>query len=158
MPKGTKNPNPRGRKNGNGAKTKTKEQTADGAAVEFKANDRAKVIRDCAKAFRAINAQRQSLNEEAADIRERLKDCGIDVPSFQAALRISDKETEARDTFLGGLQESLDAMGLGGQLDFISAMEKVDAAEDKPDTFEEDAPKAASPSKPAFLQEPAGNA
>ena len=72
-----------------------------------------------------LQGERKELNEQAGDIRTRLKDSLIHVPSFMAALRIEDmSDDEARDAYLEGLRESFEALGVGGQLSMFGGPAK----------------------------------
>ena len=179
MPKGKSNPNPRGRKNGNGAKTKTEKETAgrrepradERSAAGGNANDLKKIRREVHAELKRIEATRQALNEEASDARERLKNAGIHVKPFMEARRIvmMDDNT-ARDLHIDELHQSMDDLGIGGQRDWVADLRKLEdqqeadkiervenalADDQDGDDFQEDPPKS---TKPAFLQEPAGNA
>lgn len=109
-----------------------REGTAAGDAAKHSAKDRSVIIQECAASMRRIQDERATLNEDAGGIRQRLKDAGIDVKSFMAALRLSDMEdAEARDTFLDGLRESAAALGIGETLDWVEEAAKARAAEAK---------------------------
>ena len=72
-----------------------------------------------------IQADRKVLNEQAGDIRTRLKDSSIHVPSFMAALSIKEMgDDEARDAYLDGLRESFEALGVGAQLSMFDGPAK----------------------------------
>ena len=78
---------------------------------------RAQIITECAVELVIIQAERKILNERSGDIRTRLKDSLIHVPSFMAAMRIKEMDgDEARDAHLDGLRESFEALGIGAQL------------------------------------------
>jgi uncharacterized protein (UPF0335 family) len=96
---------------------------AEGTRTETDPAARAKVIQGCAEEMRRIQATRAELNEAAGDIRQKLKDCGIDVKSWMAALRIVDMDEDAaRDTYLDGFREAYEALAGGGQMDWIDAV------------------------------------
>ena len=102
-------------------------KTDDEAPVEHNSKARKQIIRECADEMRGIKAQRKELSEQASDIRERLRNAGIDVKSFEAALRLVDMDdSEARNVFMDGLSEAWEAIGIGGQLDWIDAAEKAE--------------------------------
>lgn len=103
----------------------------DGPTKGHNVADRTKVMSECAHRMREIQKQRQSLNEDAGGVRERLKDNGIDVKSFMAALRLADMEdTSARDTYIDGLREAMEVLGVGTQLDMFGEHKAADDAED----------------------------
>ena len=72
-----------------------------------------------------LQGERKELNEQAGDIRTRLKDSSIHVPSFMAAMRIKEMgDDEAREAYLEGLRESFEALGVGGQLSMFDGSAK----------------------------------
>ena len=74
------------------------------------------IIAECAAEMTRIQNERTALNDLAGEIRTRLKDSSIDVPSFMAALRIREMgDDEARTAYLDGLRESFEALGVGAQ-------------------------------------------
>lgn len=91
--------------------------TAEAAhPTNHNAADRSKVMTECATEMRRIKDSRSELNKQAGDIRQRLRDNGIDVKSWEAALRLADMEDDgARDTYLDGLREAFQALGVGAQ-------------------------------------------
>lgn len=107
----------------------------NGPSIEHNSKERAKIISECGTQMKSIMSQRKDLNEEASEIRERLRDNGIDVKSFMAALRLSEMDdTNARDNYLDGLKESFRALGMGGQLDWVDQV--TDLGGDSGDTEE----------------------
>jgi uncharacterized protein (UPF0335 family) len=123
-------------KKGKGAKSTAPKTEKPPATHNAKALD--DIRRECAVRMREINSERKDLNEDATAIRERLRDNGIDVKGFMAALRLADMEdVPARDTYLDELRLSMSALGLGQQGDLFQA--------DKGPTPD------AEPKKPAFL-------
>lgn len=89
----------------------------EGNGIEHNSASRKKIMSECAHQMREIKSQRAELNEQASDIRSRLRDNGIDVKSFEAALRLADMEDEgARDVYIDGLREAFAALGIGQQL------------------------------------------
>ena len=86
---------------------------------------RTNIQQECATEMRRIKATRKELNEQAGDIRKRLRDVDINVKAWEAALRISDMEdVEARDAYMDGLRESFEALGVGQQMDWVAAQEQ----------------------------------
>lgn len=77
------------------------------------------VIDECATRMLEIKASRAELNEDAADIRERLSDAGIKPAAFAYALRLKEMEQEARDEYMDGLKSCFEAMSIGVQLSFL---------------------------------------
>lgn len=92
----------------------------DEGGYESNAQARDVIIQECASSMRDIKRQRAELNEEAAGIRERLKNAGINKAAFEAALRIADMDDDAaRDDYLDGLRENFRAMGIGFQAEMF---------------------------------------
>lgn len=88
---------------------------ADSANKQHNVKEINKVIRECATEMTRIKAARQELNEQAGDIRERLRDAGVEVSSFNFALRVRDMEDEARANYIDWLRVSFEALGVGAQ-------------------------------------------
>lgn len=118
--------------------------SAETQAAQHNAGMRKDIMRDCAQSMRRIIAQRKELNEEAGDIRKRLRDCDINVKAWEAALRLSDMDDdEARNSYLDGLREAFEAIGTGQMVSMFSD-EEMGAAVRK--------------GAPDYLSEPAGTA
>ena len=81
-----------------------------------------KIIRECAQQMRAIKAQRAELNEEAATIRERLKNAGVQTKAFEYALKVADMEAEAQASYTDSLRLAAEALSIGEQLDWVKAV------------------------------------
>ena len=93
-----------------------KDLKTDGAAPPPNADARADVMRECASDMEDIIEQRHAINQKAGKIRERLRECGHDVPSFMAALRLKGMEDDAaRDTYIEGLREAFLTLNIGTQ-------------------------------------------
>jgi hypothetical protein len=89
-----------------------------------------KIRRECAAGMREIIEQRKDLNEQAGDIRERLRDNGIDVKSFMAGLRLVDMEdVAARDNYIDGLRLTFEALGQGEMADMVDELQKQQEAD-----------------------------
>ena len=90
---------------------------SDRPTKDHNTKSRNKIITECAVEMTRIQTQRQALNEQAGDIRTRLRDSSIHVSSFMAALSIKEMgDDEARDAYLDGLSEAFEALGIGDQL------------------------------------------
>lgn len=74
-----------------------------------------KLITECAEQMLDIKAQRKELNEQAADVRERLRDAGVQTKPFEFALKLKEMEREGRNEYLDNLRLSFDALGIGSQ-------------------------------------------
>jgi hypothetical protein len=90
---------------------------ADDDQPNYVSNSEARtvIIQECAQGMKAIGNERAELNERAADIRERLRDAGIDVKSFMVALKLEAMEADDRTTYLENLREHMAALHIGEQ-------------------------------------------
>lgn len=100
-----------------------KQLNTESANEPAKTSNRNALIQECAQDMLEIKRQRAELNEQAADIRERLRDAGVQTRAFDYALRVQQMEQEARDEYMDSLRESFGALGIGGQLNFLDAAE-----------------------------------
>ena len=88
----------------------------EGAAnPEHNVADLKKLINECADGMTTIQKARADLNEDAGDIRKRLRDAGVEVKAFDAALRIRHMEAEARAQYTDSLQLAYEALSVGDQ-------------------------------------------
>lgn len=85
-----------------------------GTSAEHNVKARREIINECASQMLGIISERQELNERAGEIRERLKNAGIDNKAFMFALRVQQMGDD-RDTYLDGLRENFKALGIGQQ-------------------------------------------
>ncbi len=100
----------------------------------------ADIIKSVAGKMRDIQTKRKALSEQAAKQRERLKDAGVEKHAFGLVLRIADLEDEAaRQNYMDSLAECWGTLGVGGSLDWITAIESEDAGEPDEPTAPEDA-------------------
>ena len=83
--------------------------------ITHDAGTRARISMECATEMKAILAERGTLNERAGDIRQRLKDAGMDVKSWMVAIRLEAMGQDDRDAYLTNLQEHMAALGIGEQ-------------------------------------------
>lgn len=105
-------------------------------------NDLKKVIRECAKAMGEIKSERAEINERAGDIRERLRNAGVQTKAFDFACKVQEMEQEARDDYLDSLRINFDALGAGAQSEMFQEAKAVAGnGEDK-------APKAKRAARP----------
>lgn len=102
-----------------------KEAGQDNPAIGHNAADEARIRLECAQGLRQIKAERRALNEQAQEIRERLRNNNIDVKSLEAAIRILDmKDSNARDVYVDGLRLSFEALGYGEQASMLTVFDK----------------------------------
>ena len=95
----------------------------DGPTKGHNVADVNKLIRDCASSFLDIKKQRKELNEEAADIRERLRESGVQTKAFDFAVRVMEMEAEAQAEYLDNLRVNFEALGIGAQSEMFAAAE-----------------------------------
>lgn len=87
-----------------------------GAVDNMKTGDNAEardgIITECAEGLARIRATRRGLNEEAADIRKRVKDAEISTEAVDRGVRLLEREEEAREAYLEQEQLVFAALGL----------------------------------------------
>lgn len=76
-----------------------------------------KLIRNCASEMAVIKKERKELNERATEIRERLRESGVQPKAFDFACRVYEQEPEARNEYLDQLRVNFEALGIGLQAD-----------------------------------------
>ena len=89
--------------------------TEKSANKEHNVADIKKLVRDCASEMNRIDEERKELNEQAGDIRQRLKDAGVQVAAFNFSRRLDKMEAEARNEYLDSLRINMESMGIGSQ-------------------------------------------
>lgn len=94
---------------------KSKTKSDGGANKDHNVGDLKKLIAGCTQQMNGIDAERKELNERANDIREKLRNSGIQVAAFDFSRKLDKMETEARDDYLDSLRINMEAMGIGGQ-------------------------------------------
>ena len=87
----------------------------EGANKDHNVGDLKKLISECCGEMNGIDDERKELNERAGDIRQRLKDSGVQLPAFQFARKLFNMESEARSEYLDSLRINMEGMGIGGQ-------------------------------------------
>lgn len=92
-----------------------KKLTSESANREHNVADIKKLIADCAREMNGIDDERKELNERAGDIREKLRDSGVQVAAFNFSRKLDKMEAEARDEYLDSLRINMESMGIGGQ-------------------------------------------
>ena len=101
----------------------------DGPTKGHNVKELKKVIRECAQTMVRIKKERKELNEEAGDVRKRIKEHGIQPDSFDFAVKQLEREPEARKTYIDDINIAFEALGIGGQVDMIEAT-GADSADD----------------------------
>jgi len=77
-------------------------------------------IIDACNARQAIDEKRAELNDQAADIRDKLKNLGISGPAFNAAYARFKQEAHKRDIFDQEFAKCANAMGVEYQNDLFN--------------------------------------
>lgn len=90
--------------------------------------DLKKLIRDCARDMVEIKRERSELNERAGEIRQRLKDAGVQTAAFDFAVRVQQMEAEARNDYIDALRINFEALGVGESADMFAPMDETAAA------------------------------
>lgn len=91
------------------------DQGTNGANKAHNIADVSKLIRDCAREMIEIKEARKELNERAGEIRQRLRDSGVETKAFEFAVRVSEMEQEAKGNYIDWLRVSFEALGVGQQ-------------------------------------------
>lgn len=82
-----------------------------------------KLIRECASDMVEIKEARKDLNERAGEIRQRLKEAGVQTKAFDFAVRLREMEQEARDDYLDSLRVNFEALSIGQQGEMFAVAE-----------------------------------
>lgn len=118
----------------------SEQQQEDGPTIGHNVADLHKLIRNCASEMSQIKKERAALNERAGDIRDRLKESGVQTKAFEFALRLYEQEPEARAEYLDNLRLNFEALSIGAQSEmfpelkgeapgFVQDMAQPEAAE-----------------------------
>lgn len=107
------------------AKKLTPESENPSGNAGHNAKARAKTIRDAISCIVGLKAQRAAIQEQITEAKGKVKELGIKMAEFNVALRLYELEREDRDEALDQLRECFDALKIGEQLDFLSAMPPV---------------------------------
>lgn len=97
---------------------------------EARVSNRAETIRDACKQITELEGERKSIGEAIRAVKQTLVkgDLGMKIGDFNAALRLYKLEGDDRAEFFDTLRETFEALGIGGQLDFINALGDQPAA------------------------------
>lgn len=98
------------------------EQAPEGGNIA----DTNKLVRECAKAMDEIDEARKDLNEQAGDIRERLRDAGLNVKAFNDIRELMALEEEVRNSYLDARRVYMEALGDGEQGNMFDQAEAAD--------------------------------
>ncbi len=117
------------------SKKKLAERLDDDAPAQISNSAaRADTIRDAIRELASLEAERKSISEQIREIKQiKIKgELGLKIGDFNAAMRLYGLEGDARDTFFDTLRETFSALGVGAQLDWISAQERTKPTLDNP--------------------------
>lgn len=90
------------------------------ATAKHNVRGRQTAIRECSAQMADIKEERKGLNERASDVRERLRNLGIDPKAFDAGFRILGMEDEGQKQYLDSLKEVFDALPIGSQVSLFA--------------------------------------
>ncbi len=102
---------------------------AEGVNKDHNVADLNKLIAECRDGMIEINAERKELNGRAGDIRERLRNSGVQIAAFNFALKLHDMESEARNDYIDSLRLNMEAMSIGSQGLLFEESDAADAAD-----------------------------
>jgi hypothetical protein len=91
------------------------------------AKERAALIQDACRRITNLTEERAGLSQDISDIKNEIVKgkLGMKISDFNAALRLYNLEGDARDDMLSTVQECFDALGVGGQLDWVQVAERA---------------------------------
>lgn len=84
---------------------------------------RAKIIRTAVGEMIRLKGEKASIQEMITEVRGQVKSLGIKAAEFNLALRYYELEVEDRNPALDHLRELFNALDMGGQLNFLDAVE-----------------------------------
>tara|TARA_Y100000310_G_C20568932_1_gene756971 strand:+ start:407 stop:754 length:348 start_codon:yes stop_codon:yes gene_type:complete len=92
-------------------------------------NARKQTILEVCATLDDLDAQRKQISDKAREVKnKRIKgDLGMKISDFNIARRLYSLEGDHRDEMLDTIRETFDALGVGEQLDFIAAGERMEA-------------------------------
>jgi uncharacterized protein (UPF0335 family) len=107
----------------------------------YDAKERAKLIKNACERITTLTAEKKALGDEISSIKNELVKgkLGMKVADFNAALRLYNLEGDDRDAMLATVHETFDALGLGGQLDWVEVSQRAKAKTSDSDEGEKEA-------------------
>jgi uncharacterized protein (UPF0335 family) len=84
------------------------------------------LIRKCAREALEIKDQRKELSSQMADIRQRLRDSGVETKAFEFAVKVREMEREAQENYIDWLRISFESLGIGGQSSLFPEAAELD--------------------------------
>lgn len=93
---------------------------------------RAELIQKACDWLSVKEAERKLISAEISEYKQKhiKSDLGFKLADFNAVYRVSQLEVEDRDALLDVLREGFAALGIGGSVNFMDAMEQEAAAND----------------------------
>lgn len=114
-----------------------KKNGADAPPPEHNSHVRQKIMREVAREIVRLKSEMAPIQAEITEQRGRIKSLGIKAKVFNIALSMAELEDAAeRDADMDALRESFEALKIGGQLDWLSAV----PGEDEDDGIDRGAP------------------
>jgi uncharacterized protein (UPF0335 family) len=111
----------KGKKKDGGA---PKQQSAPSPSAGHNSAARDRVQRECDAEMRDIETARAGLNEQAGEIRQRLRDAGVDVKVWMNVRKIKNIEDDTeREAYIDNFKESWKALKVGEMPDWVGNRE-----------------------------------
>lgn len=92
-------------------------------------SNRKQTIVDAIKRISALEGERKSIGEDIRSVKNKLikGELKMKIGDFNVAMRLYNLEGEDRNELLDTIHETFNALGIGDQLDWLKASEKVQA-------------------------------
>lgn len=116
------------RKSNSGGRRNTKSGNAgNGPGKGHNSAPRKKIIRDACSEITSLEAERKAIGEQIRTIKTvKIKgELGLKIGDFNVALRLYQLEGADRDQLLDTVRETFEALGVGEQLDWITASQRA---------------------------------
>lgn len=96
---------------------------------EDQGSNRKETILSVIKRVSALEAERKSIGEDIRSIKQTLikGELGMKIGDFNVAMRLYSLEGDDRDELLDTIHETFNALGMGDQLDWITASQRTQA-------------------------------
>lgn len=107
-------------------KLKANGEGQDATTVQHNSKARKEIISSVCSELHALESEKASINEQIAELKnKRIKgDLGMKVSDFNFAYRAYKLEGKDRALLLDTMRETFEALGIGEQLDFITASQR----------------------------------
>lgn len=109
------------------ARGRKRTENSDGDQPQDTRSDNAshvkKVIAEVAGIIIQLKGEKSAIQEQITEARGRIKSLGIKAAEFNVALRYYELQAEDRNTGLDNLRLCFEGLGMGAQLDWITASE-----------------------------------